>query len=157
MRICKRCKCRVLRQRGENRKADLFYCPNCFRTLDSPHTEKLSLDLRDVCAGEGYTGIRKRGYRYMTVLFNDRAFEDHWTEPYLVHLRLCTDKTARETASELICIGQELYDEKQMDTSMTGIKEIMERYKETHPELEYFVFACPVVPYGEDVTCYGIL
>lgn len=158
MRICKKCKRRVLRQRGETGKTNSFYCPNCFQTLDSFHTEKVSLDLRDVCAGDGYTGIRKKnGYRHMTVLFNDRAFEDYWTEPYLVHLKLCTDKTAREIATELIRIGQEIYDEKQMDTSTAGIKEIMEQYRQTHPELEYFVFGCPVVPFGEDVTHYGIL
>lgn len=121
-------------------------------------TDRMSLQADDVCLGDGYEGVEKPGgYKCMTMIFNDRAFNDGWTEPYLVHLKLKTMQSARDIASQLAAIAQEHYEDGNCETSAGGIHQIMDRFKDMHPELEYFIFGCPTVPFGDDIRPFDIL
>ena len=157
IRICRRCKGRVMPEKGKLRKKYPYYCPTCYENMFSFETDKTALQEKDICMGNGYEGVEKSGgYKCMTMVFNDRGFEDGWTEPYILHMKLKTFQSAGDIAGQLAAIGQAYYEESSNAASIFGIHQIMDRLKAIHPELEYFIFGCPTVPFGDDISPYNI-
>lgn len=158
IRICRRCKGRVMPEKGKLRRKYPYYCPTCYENMFMFETDQTTLRAENVCQENGYEGVAKAGgYRCMTMVFNDMAFEDGWTEPYIVHMKLKTNLSAKDIAGRLAVIGQAFYDEGSNAVSVFGIQQIMDRFKAVHPELEYFIFNCPTVPFGDDITPYDII
>ena len=92
----------------------------------------------------------------MIIVFNDYLFDNGWAEPYVVHIKLKTMHTASSIATSLRRIGVQLYNDVGLECSEDGINQIMEKFKELYPEMEveWFVFSCPCVPFGNDVEFF---
>lgn len=51
IRICRRCKGRVMPEKGKLREKYPYYCPTCYENMFSFETDKTALQEKDICMG----------------------------------------------------------------------------------------------------------